>query len=403
MNSFVLNPSLFAGALGLAAGVGLPGALAALAATMAFGERAELWALTGVEAAALGAGGDLALTAFPGVVFATGLGSLEAGVEGVVTSRARGGVACAAADEGATGTVRVGATTGFSCVLAIAPSCAVVFVRLVSPVAPVRASIDVCLRIASALDDLAAALEALVLRRRAAAGFAAADALRVVLAEPASADLLADELRAGELLRAALVRARAAADFLTFSAVPVLLALFFALVLAEPVFPALALATLLSEAALAALPDARRFEPAVPLLVVFTVDSSRAAAPEPVRFAVDRTDFVPPDALLDADAFRLFAVFLFAGIRGVLLSLSRFGDGTEASWPRGATEPLARTAPYNRAYFGWRTPDVTLLPTSEGESALPVRFSTWAATPSLPALSAMKKQRSRHSRPKSVR
>ncbi|PWB80593.1 MAG: hypothetical protein C3F11_17560 [Methylocystaceae bacterium] len=293
---------------------------------MAFGGRAELWALTGVEAAALGAGGDLALTAFPGVVFATGLDSLEAGVEGVaVTFRACGGVACAAAAADATGTARAGATTGFSCVLAIAPSCAVVFLRLVSPVAPVWATIDVCLRIASAFAGLTADFETLVFRRRDAAGFAAvrerAVLLRAGFVEPAFAVLLSSAL-----VRAALVRALAAADFAT--PLPGL-----AVALPARISTAPILAALLLEAVLAALFCVLLFAPDEDFLVALAEDSPRAAL-EAVRFAADRVAPAPPVAPLlplDADALRPLAVFLLEGIRGVLLSLSRFGDGTEAS------------------------------------------------------------------------
>ncbi|WP_159729192.1 hypothetical protein [Methylosinus sp. Ce-a6] len=79
----VLNPSFCADVFAFTAGVGLAGAADAVrAAIRALGERAELAAaLAGAGAGALGAGEDLALTAFPCVGFATGMVSLEAGGE----------------------------------------------------------------------------------------------------------------------------------------------------------------------------------------------------------------------------------------------------------------------------------------------------------------------------------
>ncbi|BGE87228.1 hypothetical protein Ms3S1_36640 [Methylosinus sp. 3S-1] len=63
-------------------------AAAARAATMALGERAALAETAGAGAAGLCAGEVLALIAFPGVVFATGMVSLEAGVETGVAAAA---------------------------------------------------------------------------------------------------------------------------------------------------------------------------------------------------------------------------------------------------------------------------------------------------------------------------
>lgn len=138
MNSFVLNPSLAeAGALALTAGAGLAGAAAAArAATMALGESAGLATPDGAGAAALCAGEVLALTAFPGVGFATGMVSLEAGGEtGVVAAGLSAFVSAPAATGEGEGTV--GWTVGRGGAMSRATG----FVRLISSVAPGEAAV----------------------------------------------------------------------------------------------------------------------------------------------------------------------------------------------------------------------------------------------------------------------
>jgi hypothetical protein len=101
---------------------------------MALGERAGLAAPDGAGAAALCAGEVLALTAFPGVGFATGMVSLEAGGEtGVAAGLSTFVSALAATGEGE-------GTVGWTVGLGGAMSRATGFVRLVSSVAPGEAA-----------------------------------------------------------------------------------------------------------------------------------------------------------------------------------------------------------------------------------------------------------------------
>lgn len=220
----------------------------------------------------------------------------------------------------------------------------VLFVRCVDGLEPPRAA-TIFLSIAPAV----------VLPASATLGLATLDLATLDLATLGLALLVLATLRLAALVRATLARALAAVfatptfAALVFFAVSLTLAALLARAGATPrklvrfdvsaegfdaaVFKVEVFAVEVFEVALAAALLAAGASAAAAFLALALVEAE-VRAPEDVRSAAGFAALVPvPFALrlpLEA-AFWLFAVFLLEGIRGYSSSLSRFGDGTEAS------------------------------------------------------------------------